>query len=91
MTKYIDPADADPKPIYVVFDDEETRRIHLIAEWYAAYCHAHGQPIPDDPMRALLGAAELMARRLEYIDTVYECEQWQAAAEWCTDDMAPAE
>ena len=78
MTEDIDPNDTDPRPLPVAFNAEETRRTLKIAEWFASYCHAHGEPVPADPMRALLGAAELMARRLEILNTVNEREQWQA-------------
>ena len=78
MTEYIDPADDDPQPVNVAFTEAETARIYAIAEQYAAYCRQHGRPIPCDPMRALLAAAEPMALRLEYIATAYEHAQWQA-------------
>ena len=78
MTEYIDPDDTDPRPSHVAFNAEETGRTFQIAEWFAAYCRAQGEPIPADPMRALLGAAELMAQRLEYINAIKEREQWQA-------------
>ena len=77
MTEYIDPDDTDPKPLLVAFTEEETWRTFRIAEWYAAYCHAQGEPVPPDPMRALLSAAELMARRLNYLDAINENEQRQ--------------
>lgn len=73
-----DATNVDPKPITVVFTDEEIRRIHQFAEWYVAWCDAYGQPIPPDPMRALLGAANQMAWERLVIAAVIEREQWQA-------------
>ena len=69
---------AEPEPLDIAFNEDETTRILAIAERYAAYCRQHGRPIPCDPMRALLAAAETMALRLEYIATAYEHAQWQA-------------
>ena len=78
MSDYHDAKAAEPKPLNIAFDEDEVDRILVIAEGYAAYCRQHGHPIPADPVRALLGAAEVMALRLEYIATAYEHEQWQA-------------
>ena len=75
--RYIDPNDTNPKPIHAAFTHEETRRIFLVAEWFAKVCLKHGQPIPPDPMRALLGDAELMAQELSYLDAINENEQRQ--------------
>ena len=78
MSDYHDAKAAETEPLNVAFDEDETTRILAIAEWYAAYCRQHGRPIPRDPVRALLCAAESMALRLEYIATAYEHAQWQA-------------
>ena len=77
MTDYHGAKAADPKPLDVCFSEDETTRILAIAETYAAYCRQHGLPIPLDPVRALLGAAETMAQRLEVIATLQEHALWQ--------------
>ena len=77
MSDYHDAKAVGPVPLNVAFNEDETTRILAIAERYAAYCRQHGRPIPCDPMRALLAAAETMALRLEYIATAYEHAQWQ--------------
>ena len=75
---YTDSKATELAPLNSVFTEDETTRILAIAERYAVYCRQHGRPIPSDPVRALLGAAESMALRLEYIATAYEHAQWQA-------------
>ena len=75
--RYLDQNDTNPKPIHAAFTQEEMRRIFLVAEWFAAVCLKHGQPIPPDPLRALLGAAEVMAQELNYLDAINENEHRQ--------------
>ena len=61
----------------IAFTEDECDRIIVIAKWYASYCRAHGRPIPPDPMRAILGACESMALRLEYIASMHELAEWR--------------
>ena len=75
---YVDAEAAEPEPLDIAFNEDETTRILAIAERYASFCRQHGRPVPRDPVRALLAAAESMALRLEYIATAYEHAQWQA-------------
>ena len=77
MSDYHDAKAAEPEPLNVAFNEDETTRVLAIAERYAAYCRQHGRPIPRDPVRAMLCACESMALRLEYIATAYEHAQWQ--------------
>ena len=74
---YHDAKPVGPVPLNVAFDEDETDRILRIAERYADFCRQHGRPVPPDPVRALLAAAESMALRLEAIAAVYEHAQWQ--------------
>ena len=55
-----DAPDAPTAPaagLHVVFTEQETLAIHTIAEWYAECCRRCGQPVPPDPMRAVLSCA----------------------------------
>ena len=54
MSDYHDAKAAEPEPLNVAFNEDETTRVLAIAERYAAYCRQHGRPIPRDPVRALL-------------------------------------
>ena len=46
MSDYHDAKVAEPEPLNVAFNEDETTRILAIAEGYAAYCRQHGRPIP---------------------------------------------
>ena len=56
--------------VTVQFNEAETAQIHALAEWFAAVCIKHGEPVPPDPMRALLYAAGMLHTRCAFLESV---------------------
>ena len=69
---YFDPANKDPKPIHIEYDGDEARRIFQMAEWYARVCKLQDRPVPSDPQRAVLAAAEFMYNELMTMQSITE-------------------
>ena len=70
--QYLDPNEPKPEAVHVAFDEGETQRIFRIAEAYAGLCIAHGEPVPPDPMRALLQCAEHLQHSLSVIQAAHD-------------------
>jgi len=71
MTKPETPTEPEP------FNQHETDRVHYIAELYAKACRAQGRPVPPDPFRALLCAAESMLNTITAMHALHERAQHQ--------------
>ena len=70
--RYHDPNQTKPERVTVAFTDEETARVHRLAEAYAALCKHQGKPIPPDPMRALLECCEHMEQTIAIIQAAHD-------------------
>ena len=62
----------------VEFNDDETRAVHQLAEWFANACLAHGLKPPPDPMRALLVAAYSLHQRCAFLEAILEANDINA-------------
>ena len=69
---YFDPKEKNPNPVHVEYTDDEIRRICQMAEWYARVCKLIDRPVPPDPQRAVLAAAEFLHEQIMIMNAAAE-------------------
>ena len=62
--------EGDQPRMHIAFNEQETAQALQFAQWYGHLCHAHGAPVPPDPLRALLACTAVLYDRVLTLESI---------------------